>query len=337
MRPRKKQTHHPDTLSAFCHELGSLLRRGHSLSECFAAMAGGAASPAEERLYLGLLGGVRQGTLTSAMTDSGAFPPYMLMLIARGEEAGRTEETLGTLCTYFERERTANHSLHGHAVYPAVMAALSVGILIVAGGFVLPVFADQFAALGLTFSPFAHWAMIAGRWLSGLAGVALTAAVFAGVLLWITLQNSSLPAFQRTMLGQRIAAGRFTAALAMFCRGGLDDNAALIQTEALIQHPFTQQAAVRMHKALDKGTGLPAALAESGLVIGISLDRLRAEGRAPFLLDEAAARMAADTAARMTRLLVLLEPMLVLALSGAAGAILLSVMLPLLGGLTAMG
>ena len=53
-------------------------------------------------------------------------------------------------------------------------------------------------------------------------------------------------------------------------------------------------------------------------------------------LDEAAARMAADTALRMERLLVRLEPVIVLALSVSAGAILLSVMLPLLGGLAAM-
>ena len=46
--------------------------------------------------------------------------------------------------------------------------------------------------------------------------------------------------------------------------------------------------------------------------------------------------MAADTALRMERLLVRLEPVIVLALSVSAGAILLSVMLPLLGGLAAM-
>lgn len=333
----KKQAHHPDALAEFCRDLGSLLRRGHSLGECFAAMAGGAASPAAERLYLALLGGVRQGTLADAMRQAGVFPSYMVEVIARGEAAGRTEEALGTLAAYFERDRTAASSLRGHAVYPAVMAALAVGILIVAVGFVLPVFADQFAALGLTFSPFAQWAMTLGRWLSGASGAALLAAVFTGVLLWLTLQNSNLPAFQRTLLAQRIAAGRFAAALAMFCRSGLDDRQALQGAAALSEHPEIARAAARMQAALDDGASLPAALAASGLAAGAVLDRLRAEGRAEFLLDEAAARMAADTAARMERLLVHLEPVIVLVLSGAAGAILLSVMLPLLGGLTAMG
>lgn len=337
MRRNHKQKYDPDRLLTFCHTLESLLRRDYTLRESFSAMAVGAASPAEERLYLDLLSAVRQGTLAEAMEASRAFPPYMLMLIARGEKDGCTAEMLGTLAAYFVRERTAVSSLRGHAVYPAIMASLATAILIVAGGFVLPVFADEFAALGLLFSPFAHWALLIGRILSGFAGIVLTAAVFTGVLLWLSLQSSSLRIFQRTPLGQRIAAGRFAAALAMFSCGGLDDHAALSAAEELSTHPLVKHTAARMHKALGAGAALPAAFAASGLVTGTALEHLRTERRADYALDEAAAHMAADTASRITRMLVHLEPLIVLALSGAAGAILLSVMLPLLGGLTAMG
>ena len=54
------------------------------------------------------------------------------------------EETFTSLSSYFERERAANQSLRGRAAYPAVMAALATAILIIAAGFVLPLFADQF-------------------------------------------------------------------------------------------------------------------------------------------------------------------------------------------------
>lgn len=326
----------PAALADFCRDTGSLLRRGHSLGECFSALAGGAASPADERLFLALRKGVREGPLADAMRSAGVFPDYMCDMVGRGEAAGRTEETLGTLATYFERERAAGERLGGRAAYPAVMAALAIAILIVTGGFVLPVFADQFAALGLSFSPFARWAMAAGRRLSGLAGVALTGAVFAGVLLWLSLQNSGWKLFQNTTIARKIAAGRFVAALAMFCRCGVDDQAAIEQAAALCGHPDIAPAVARMRHKLETGRPLPAALASSGLVTGASLGRLRSGGRAEFLLDEAAARMAADTALRMERLLVRLEPVIVLALSVSAGAILLSVMLPLLGGLAAM-
>lgn len=326
----------PGMLADFCRDTGSLLRRGHSLGECFAAMAGGASSPTDERLYLELRKGVQQGMLSDAMKKTGVFPDYMCDMIARGEAAGRTEETLGTLATYFERERTASERLEGRAAYPAVMAALATAILIVTSGFVLPVFADQFSALGLSFSPFARWAMTAGRWLSGLAGVLLTGAVFAGILLWLSLQNSSWKVLQNTQIARRNAAGRFVAALAMFCRCGVDDQTAVEQAAALCGHPDIQPAVARMQKKLDSGRTLPSALASSGLVSGPALGRLRTEGRTEFLLDEAAARMSADLSARMDRLLVRLEPIIVLALSVSAGVILLSVMLPLLGGLAAM-
>lgn len=339
MRRNKKQ--HDRQLSAaalddFCRDAGSFLRRGHTLSECFAAMAAQATGAGEERLYLSLRTGVREGSLADAMRRTGAFPEYMVDLLAQGEQENCLEQTFSNLSTYFERERAANESLRGRTAYPAVMAALATGILIVTAGFVLPVFADQFAALGLSFSPFARTAMAAGRHLAGLAGILLTAAVFAGVLLWLTLQNRSLKIIRGTLLTRKLAAAQFTAALALFACCGQSDRDSVRLAAFLTKHPDIDQAVGGMQALLDAGQTLPQALAQSSLVSGPALSRLRTEGRPAFLLDEAASRLAADSATRMDRLLVRLEPIIVLALSVSAGAILLSVMLPLLGGLAAM-
>ncbi len=323
-------------LDDFCRDTGSYLRRGHTLSECFSALAARATSAGEERLYLTLRTGVREGTLAGAMRKTGAFPEYMVDLIAYGEQQDRLEQTLSALSTYFEREKVANQSLRGRAAYPAVMAALSAAILIITAGFVLPVFADQFSALGLSFSPFARWAMTAGRWLAGIAGVLLTGAVFAGVWLWLLLQNRNAKFLKGRLLTRKIAAAQFTAALALFCYCGQKDRDCVRLAAFLTKHAEIDQAAVQMQAALDTGAALPQALAQSGLVSGEALSRLRMAGRPSFVLDEAAARLATDTAVRMERLLIRLEPVIVLMLSVSAGAILLSVMLPLLGGLTAM-
>ena len=338
MRGKKKRERllSTDTLDEFCQDAGNYLRRGHTLNECFAAMAARATGAGEERLYLELRTGVRTGSLAAAMRKTGAFPEYMVDLIDHGEQENCLEETFTSLSSYFERERTANQSLRGRAAYPAVMAALATAILIIAAGFVLPLFADQFSALGLSFSPFARWAMRAGRWLAGVAGVLLTGAVFAGVLLWLILQNRSMHFFYSTLLARKLAAAQFTAALALFCRCGKEDRDTVRLAAFLTKHPEIDQAAAQMQNDLAEGASLPQALAQSGLVSGVALSRLRSAGRPAFILDEAAARLAIDTATRMDRLLVRLEPIIVLALSASAGAILLSVMLPLLGGLAAM-
>lgn len=340
--PWRKKVSLTHTMSApalydFCTDAGTYLRRGHTLSECFAAMAARATSAGEERLYLTLRTGVREGSLAATMERTGVFPGYMSDMIAYGEQHGCLEQTLSTLSTYFEREQVANESLRGRAAYPAVMAAIAAAILIITAGFVLPVFADQFASLGLSFSPFARWAMRVGRWLAGAAGILLTGVIFAGILLWLTLQNRSPRFFKGTLLTRKIAAAQFTAALALFCTCGQTDHDSVRLSAFLTGHPEIDAAAKRMQEMLKQGLSLPLALAQSGLVTGAALSRLRTEGRPAFILDEAASRMTADTAARMDRLLVRLEPIIVLALSGSAGAILLSVMLPLLGGLAAMG
>ncbi len=338
MRFKRKKEHllTNTVLDEFCQDVGNYLRRGHTLSECFAAMAARSTSSAEEQLYLSLRNGVRQGLLCDAMEKTQAFPNYMIELVKNGEQTGTLTQTVDYLSCYFQRERAANESLHGRTVYPAVMAALTCFILIVTAGFVLPIFADQFSALGLSFSPFARWAMRAGKWFSGLAGILLIATIFAGIFLSLIIRNSSWKFFQNTLFARKLAIGRFCAALALFCQCGLDNKQAVIHATALNEHPDIQAAKNKMLLDLDNDLSLPKSLADTGLISGNALGRLNSEGRPAFLLDEVAARLAADSAGRMDRLLVLLEPIIVLVLSSASGLLLLSVMLPLLGGLAAM-
>lgn len=334
---KNKHTLHNIILDEFCQDVGNYLRRGHTLSECFAAMAARSTSSAEEQLYLSLRTGVRNGLLSEAMKNTKAFPSYMIEIIQNAEKTDTLNQAVDYLSCYFQRERTANESLHGRTVYPAVMAALTCFILIVTAGFVLPMFADQFSALGLSFSPFARWAMRAGRWLSGLAGIFLTVIVFAGVFLWISLRNSGWKFFQNTLFARKLATCRFSASLALFCQCGFDDETTIINSCALNDHPHIEIAKQKMLEDIKNGLSLPKAFANTGLISGGALGRLNSEGRPAFLLDEVASRLASDSAGRMDRLLVLLEPIIVLVLSCASGLLLLSVMLPLLGGLATMG
>ena len=335
-KPKKEHLLPNIVLDEFCQDVGNYLRRGHTLSECFAAMAARSTSSAEEQLYLSLRTGVRTGSLSDAMKKTTVFPEYMVELIENAEKTDTLAQTVEYLSCYFERERAANESLHGRTIYPAVMSALTCFILIVTAGFVLPILADQFSSLGLSFSPFARWAMNAGRWFAGLAGMLLTAIVFAGVLLWILAKNSGWKLFQNTLFARKLAVGRFAAALALFRQCGLSDKNVVLNSASLNEHPDIESAKNSMLLDIDNGLSLTKALANTGLISGSALGRLNTDGQEAFLLDEVASKLAKDSAGRMDRLLVILEPIIVLILSGASGLLLLSVMLPLLGGLASM-
>ena len=178
--------------------------------------------------------------------------------------------------------------------------------------------------------------MNAGRWFAGLAGMLLTAIVFAGVLLWILAKNSGWKLFQNTLFARKLAVGRFAAALALFRQCGLSDKNVVLNSASLNEHPDIESAKNSMLLDIDNGLSLTKALANTGLISGSALGRLNTDGQEAFLLDEVASKLAKDSAGRMDRLLVILEPIIVLILSGASGLLLLSVMLPLLGGLASM-
>ena len=69
LRKIQKQGHtlHAEALADFCRQMGRLLRRGRSPSECFAAMAGRADSPAGERMCLEMRQYVQNDTVSGAM------------------------------------------------------------------------------------------------------------------------------------------------------------------------------------------------------------------------------------------------------------------------------
>lgn len=324
------------TLDEFCQDVGNYLRRGHTLNECFAAMAARAVSSSEEQLYLSLRTGVRDGSLSEAMQKTNVFPEYMINLIEKGEKTDKLNQIVDNLSCYFERERAANENLQGRTFYPTIMTALTCFILIVTAAFVLPIFADQFSALGISFSPFARWAMNVGKWLAGLSGIFLTLSISASIFLLIFIKKSGWKFFNNTLFAKKLATGRFAASLALFSQCDIDDCQAVINSANLIDHPDITNAKEQMLKDIKNGISLPKAFANSGLISGNALGRLNSEGKTSFLLDEVASKLSSDCAGRVDRLLVLLEPIIVLILSTVSGMLLLSVMLPLLGGLASM-
>lgn len=327
----------PEAAGAICLQLKELIRAGVAAEEAFSILGEDARDPQDRALSAGIVQALREGAaLSGALEQAEVFPAYMTGMVRVGERTGALEDVLGALTEYFNREALLRDSVRGAVVFPLLMGGLMAVLLGVLLAFVLPVFSDVFASIGLALSPSAAWLAAAGQSVALGAAVLLVLLLLAGALLWFDKRTGRLGLLRRTKLSREASAGRFASAMALMLHSGLPLDEALRRAGELSHTAAAAQAADRV---MD-GASMSEALADTGLFSGFYLRMLRVgehAGRAEQMMEEVASRMSESASARADELIARIEPTIVTVLALAAGLVLLSVMLPLLGAMTAFG
>lgn len=286
--------------------------------------------------------------LASAMRSSAAFPTYACGLVEVGERTGRTEEALAALSRYYEDRVRMDRRVRSALLYPAVMLALMlvvIGVLLVK---VLPIFDDVYASLGTRLTGVAAGLLTVGRWLEGALPVfwaVLAALVLIGFLFTaVGPLRRSLVSFWQLGHGDRgvsrkLNNARLAQAMAMGMASGLPLEEALGLSAGLVEGGARRRCE-DCRKRLDNGEALSAALKASGL-LPASQSRLLELGQRGGAGDASMEKIARDLSeegeAALDAAVSRVEPALVLLCSVLVGLILLSVMLPLMHIMSAIG
>ena len=335
-----------ESLSSLCLELSLLLHAGVSTGDALSLLA---EEGDQEGVLKAMAEQVDSGeTLSAALRDSGAFPTYVRGLVEVGERTGRTEEALAALSRYYEDRVRLSRRVRAALLYPAVMLALMlvvIGVLLVK---VLPIFDDVYASLGGRLTGVAAGLLTLGRWLEGAMPVlfALLAVLAALVLLFTLaapLRGRILSLWQRTRgdrgVSRKLNNARLAQALAMGMASGLPVEEAVALSAGLME-AGAKERCESCRRRLEEGESLGNALKESGL-LPARQSRLLELGQRSGAGDAAMEKIARDLSeegeAALDALVSRVEPALVLVCSVLVGLILLSVMLPLMHIMSAIG
>ena len=335
-----------ETLSALCRQLGMLQRSGIPMGQGLELLAQDAQSPGERELLERLQILEREkGSFADALEETGLFPEYMRRMVRLGEEAGRLDDVMGSLAEHYDREASLRDDLRGAVIYPLVMLGMLVVILALLLTQVMPVFDQVFAQLGTRLTGVSRMLMELGRGLRG-GGVALTvlAAAAAGVALWLRGKPALRFRLLRALpwsrnICDKTALCRLAGALSLAISSGLSSRYALELAGELTADPDFQRRLALAGSALDETGDLTQALRSAGILTGAH-SRLALVGSRTGALDDAFSRIAEECRAEADRAaasaIALIEPTLVAVLSVLVGVVLLSVLSPMLGLLSAM-
>ena len=335
-----------DELSVLCYQLSLMVKAGIGSEESVGILAAdlpeGRSKELLRQVHAVLL---RGDSLSQGLSEAGGFPGYFLRMVEIGERSGRLEQVLAALSAYYRRESALRAGLRQTILCPAVMAVLIAVVFLALVMRVLPVFQQVFQQLGVSLSPVARGLMQFGS-VSKYVAMVFAVALVLGALwvLWMFRTAKGQAAMSRllsrTAASKAVDRSRFAAAMSLMLSSGLPLDEAMERACALLSDTALSDGLKACQAAMLDGVPFPKAVEESGIFTGLQAGLLAAgfrSGASEQAMEELARRCQEEADQALSSLLGRFEYTLVIVLCLAVGLVLLSVMLPLLGVLSAIG
>jgi len=338
-------------LSAFCLEISLFLHSGISINDGLNMLMEEDNDKDSKRLMTDLFNATERGQLFSeAIEEAGCFPNYMVEMIVLAEKTGKLENTMRSLSDYYARQHRLTTSIKNAVFYPVIIIAIMMIVIAVIIVQVLPIFSSVFNQMGTQMSPFATALMEFGQVLSGASTVIF---VIIGIILALALLSYAIESV-RTSIGnvfrnifgdkgvfKRIASARFAFAMAMAVESGIDaDDSISMAARVTRGGKSLMPRAEKCKQLLAEGAKLGDALSEAGIFTSRNnrlLTIAQQTGTLPEVMKTIAERSEEDIRDEIDATISKIEPTLVILTSAIVGVILLSVMLPLVGIMSAIG
>ncbi len=341
----------PKNLSDFCLEIRLLLNAGVSVSEGLAMLGGGNRNKASKSLFNFFCGSTDcEAPLSDRLIASGLFPQYFTDTVQLGEKSGKLDEALLNLSKYYKRRSILSDNLRSAITYPLILFIAMTAVVIVLVTQVLPVFNEIYAQLGTQMTGFAVSLLNAGRWLTAVQTVILSAlAVFLVVGIAVYL----IPPARRTasrgfdarfgsrgVLG-RVSTTKLASAMSIAVSSGLDPIRALDLAESVCHGSSNMCRRIEnCREHIEHGENLEDCLTKAH-IFSVRESRLISLARTAGSTDEVLREIASETEDKLTYELDArlrgLGPAMLLAVCIVVGLTLLSVMLPTIGILSSLG
>ncbi len=337
-------------VSAFCESMAMMVQSGIQMDEAVALLrqSGGSGGPLEQGLAEMQTFTEQGKKLSAAMEGTGIFPEYAIRMVAAGESAGRLEDVLFQLAVYYADQKTMTDKLRRAVVYPVVMLVLIIAVLAVMLTMVLPSFLGVYDNLtgSLTDSSYVYvnWAY-GFCWAALVILGVLVLALVIGFLLW----NSGKRHVMEAVLGkipvcasilECLGMFRFTAALSTFLASGQMQDIAVAESMKMTSCGPVEKKIRRCVERMGEGHGIAQAAYSEGLfepVYGRMLLAGERSGSLETVLKKLTDLLAEHCGSLVDRLVGIVDPVLSGLLMLTVGLSLLSVMLPLIGMMNAVG
>ena len=330
-------------IAIFFRQFSVMIDAGLPLVQCLEILAANQENPAFQKTLTGVRTTVEGGaTLANAMRQYPTiFDDLTTNMIEAGETGGILDVILQRLATYVEKAVRLKAAVKSALIYP--IAVVSMAVLIVGAllKWVVPIFANLFAGLGVALP-------LPTRLVMGLSAAVQTFwwvifvigfAVFFGIK-QIRKNPKGRYLFDKLLLNipvigsllRKIAVGRFTRTLGTLITSGVPILEGLSITARTSGNAVLEEALMKVRKAIEEGRTIVDPLRECGVfpnmvtqMIGVG----EATGAMDSMLQKIADFYEEEVDAATKDMLAMLEPVIIGILGISVGGIVISLYMPL--------
>jgi len=331
-------------LAVWTRQLAGLAGSGLPLERALSSLSSEAETEAERNLVAQLRAEVNSGsTFARALAQHPQeFSGIYVAVIGAGEQSGKLGLVLEHLANELEDQQALHAKLLGAALYPAIVSAVALCIVLFLVTYVVPQVASVFAGskralplLTVLMLALSDFVRSYGLWLLLLVAAGAFAAQRALQVPALRYRFDAawlnLPVLGR--LWRSYNAARFASTLAMLAAAGVPILKALQAASDTLSNEAMRADAQEALVAVREGAPLASALAQKKRFPGLlsMFARLGEQtGQLPTMLQRAAQQLSSEVQRRAMQLATVLEPLLIVVMGLVVMLIVLAVLLPII-------
>ena len=339
-----RQCFSPNALAVWTRQLASLVSSGLPLERALAALSDEAESEKQAHLVAQLRAEVNAGLgLAKAMAQHPKeFSSLYTAVISAGEQGGNLGQVLTQLADDLQDQQTLKAKLLSASLYPAIVSAIALLIVIFLLSTVVPQVAQVFTGSqrklpGLTVAMLAisdfvlnhGWTLVL---LLGLSWLGIHQALKRPRLrIQFDAAFLQLPILGRLATGYNTA--RFASTLAMLTAAGVPILKAMQSAADTLSNQAMREDVLDALVLVREGAPLAMAMSQKKRFPSLlaMFARLGEQtGQLPIMLQRAAQQLSADVQRRALALATILEPLLIVAMGAVVMLIVLAVLMPIM-------
>ncbi len=280
-------------------------------------------------------------SLSEAFEAQGIFSQVYTTSLLAGERSGNLAGVLDYFIAYQKVTGSVRRRLLTALVYPALLVGVAAGVLSYVTLYVIPRFSELYAEMNVPLPALtvavvsvalnlrAYLILVVLLVLAAVGGLVAMARSDAGAQA-LDRTRLKLPFLGDTLLKFRLA--QFCRTLSTLLTGGIPLVPSLEVSAGAMESPALRQAMSRAAQQVREGQSLNKALGGSGLVPDLVTEMIEvgeSTGALPQMLNSVAEFYEEELNTRLTRLLALVEPLLLLVMGATILVILVALYLPI--------
>lgn len=333
-----RQTLKPSELAVLTRQLATLLGSGVRIEDALAAVgrqSGGRLAALTTELRTTILEG--RSLASALMKHPRVFDIFYVSSVRAGETAGRLSAVMAHLAAHVETRSRNRNSVQLALIYPAILALVSVAVVIALLVFVVPDIVRVFASRGADLPALTRGLIAVSDGLLLWWPWMLASLAVIGTAAWHMLRRPAArltwhQTLLRVPLVRQGAALQFAGTLATLTQSGVALDDALAAAARTVGNLAYRAILEQVSTAVRDGAALSQAMAQHSAFPPVMITMV-ASGEAGGSLPAALARHAEETAhtlnATVKALVGLVEPLVLLVMGGIVMLLVLAILLPI--------